>query len=286
MKYPFIESHVPEFPVSLLCRVMGVAVAGYYAWRRRSPSQRQVRREELIEQIRRVHVRSRGTYGSPRVHRELRAQGVAVCENTVAKVMKQASIRSRTRRRFIVRTTDSNHDYPVADNLLDRNFCPAGMNQVWASDLTYIPTDQGWLYLAVVMDLGSRRIVGWSMADHLRADLTCDALRMAITQRRPSAGLLHHSDRGVQYACRKYRSLLERHGMTCSMSRRGNCYDNAPAESFFGTLKREWVHHHRYATHQQARASIFEFIEVFYNRQRRHSAIGFVCPDAFEAGLN
>jgi putative transposase len=286
MRYRFIQDHSGEFPVRLMCQVLAVVVAGYYAWRQRKPSQHQVRRLQLLKQIRDVHEQSHGTYGSPRTHRELLACGVSVCENTVAKVMKQEQIRAKTKRRFVPATTDSDHDHPVAENLLDRQFNPPALDQVWAADLTYIPTDQGWLYLAVVMDLCSRRIVGWALADHLRADLTCDALEIAIIRRRPSGGLLHHSDRGVQYACRQYQSLLAEHDMTCSMSRKGNCYDNAPVESFFGTLKRERVHHERYATHEQARASIFQFIEVFYNRQRRHSAIGYLSPDSFEAGLN
>jgi putative transposase len=286
MRYRFIHNHTRQFPVRLMCQVLAVVVAGYYAWRQRKPAQRAVRRLQLIEQIRDVHEQSHGTYGSPRTHRELVARGVTVCENTVAKVMKQEQIRSKVKRRFVGATTDSNHDHPVADNLLDRNFQPAQLDQVWAADLTYIPTEQGWLYLAVVMDLCSRRIVGWAMADHLRADLTCDALHMAIERRRPGPNLLHHSDRGVQYACRQYQALLAEQVMTCSMSRKGNCYDNAPVESFFGTLKRELVHHERYATHEQAKASIFEFIEMFYNRRRRHSAIGYQSPESFEAGLN
>jgi putative transposase len=286
MRYPFIQRHTHQFPVRLMCQVLAVIPAGYYAWRQRKPSPRAVKRLHLAEQIRDVHEQSHGVYGSPRVHRELVARGVQVCENTVARVMKREQIRSKVKRKFRPATTDSGHGHPVADNLLDRRFGPQRLDGVWASDLTYIPSDQGWLYLAVVMDLCSRKIVGYALADHLRAELTCDTLRQAIDRRRPGRGLLHHSDRGVQYACRQYQDLLAAHHMTCSMSRKGNCYDNAPVESFFGTLKRELVHHHRWATREQAKAAIVAFIEVFYNRQRRHSAIGYQSPDSFEAGLN
>jgi putative transposase len=216
--------------------------------------------------------------------------GVKVCRNTVAKLMKKAGIASKVRRRFAVRTTDSRHDHPVAVNVLERRFDVDAWqkpDQAWCTDITCVwTTDQGWLYLAAVMDLCSRRIVGWAMADHLRAELCLDALGMALEQRRPGQGLLHHSDRGVQYACEAYQSLLEERGITCSMSGVGNCYDNAAMESFFGTLKTELVYHERYATHEQARRSIFEYVEVFYNRQRRHSALGYRSPVAFEAVRN
>lgn len=285
MRYRFIEDNAGCFAVRTMCRVLKVKAAGYYAWLGRKPTLRALKRLELIEQIRGVHQESRGIYGSPRVHRELLDRGVKVCENTVAKVMKQQQIRSKIKRRFVV-TTDSAHALAPAENLLDRQFDVALPDRVWCSDITFVPTDEGWLFVALVMDLCSRRIVGWAMADHLRSALTCDALRMALRRRRPGAGLLHHSDRGVQYACDAYQDLLKEHGMICSMSRRGDCYDNAPMESLMGTLKRELVHHERYATHEQARQSIFEFIEVFYNRRRRHSAIGYVSPESFEASLN
>ena len=209
-----------------------------------------------------------------------------VSEDTVAKYMRQAGIAARSRRRFRVRTTDSGHDNPVADNVLARQFAAPAPDATWCCDITYVPTGEGWLYLAAVLDLCSRRVVGWAMADHLRAELCLDALSMAVERRRPGPGLLHHSDRGVQYACDAYRALLARHGMTASMSRRGDCHDNAVMESFFGTLKTELVHHERYATREQARRSIFEYVEVFYNRRRRHSAIGYVSPDQFEAAFN
>ena len=285
MRYRFIQDNAKRFAVRTMCRVLAVRAAGYYAWLQRKPTLRQHRRLELIERIRVVHEQSRGTYGSPRVHRELVATGVAVCENTVAKVMKQQQIRSKTGRRFVI-TTDSDHAHAPARNLLDRQFDVPLPNQVWCADITFVPTRQGWLFLALVMDLCSRKIVGWSMADHLRSELTCDALQMALRRRRPGHGLLHHSDRGVQYACAAYQDLLAEHDITCSMSRRGDCYDNAPMESFISTLKRELVHHEDYATREQARQSIFQFIEMFYNRRRRHSAIGFISPESFEASLN
>jgi transposase InsO family protein len=266
--------------------MLQVSRSGFYAWRDRPPSERQNRHQELLEQIRQVHANSRCTYGSPRVHAELADRRVKVCVNTVAKLMQQAQIRSRVLRRFMVRTTDSAHDYAVMPNRLDRQFTAEKPDQKWCGDITYVPTEQGFLYLAVVMDLFSRKIVGWSMADHLRTELCLDAIQMALQARMPGAGLLHHSDRGVQYASDEYRRLLESKGIQMSMSRAGNCYDNAAMESFIGTLKTELIYHQNYATHQEARRSIFEYIECWYNRRRRHSAIGYKSPEAFEAGLN
>jgi transposase InsO family protein len=270
-----------------MCQILQVARGGYYAWRKRrdrvSPSRQ--RREKLLEMIQQAHQQSRGLYGSPRIHRKLVSQGQKVCENTVARLMKQRNIRSRIKRRFRVRTTDSNHAHPVADNVLDRNFKQKQPDTAWASDMTYIPTDQGWMYLAAVIDLCSRKIVGWAMADHLKSQLAIEALDMAIVRRKPDPGLLHHSDRGVQYACGDYRDRLDEHAMVRSMSARGNCYDNAVMESFFSTLKNELVYHEQYATHEQAKTSIFEYIEVFYNRQRTHSSLGYVSPEQFEAAL-
>jgi putative transposase len=269
-----------------MCDILEVSKSGYYAWQRRPASTLRQRRQELVEQIHQAHRRSRGIYGSPRVTAELQAAGVSVCRNTVARYMREEGVASKIRRRFRVRTTDSRHDHPIAQNLLDRSFTAAGPDHKWCLDITYVPTNQGWLYLAAVIDLFSRKIVGWAMADHLRTELCLEALSMALQQRRPGPGLLHHSDRGVQYACEAYRAFLDRHQIRPSMSRRGNCYDNAVMESFFGTLKTELVYQEQYATRAQARLSIFEYIEVFYNRQRRHSAIGYQSPEAFEAGLN
>lgn len=269
-----------------MCRVLQVSRSGYYAWVDRPPSERQKRRDELVAQIRAAHADSAGTYGSPRVQMELAEQKVDVCVNTVAKLMKAAGIRSVMHRKFVVRTTDSRHDLPVADNVLDRQFQASRPDQKWACDITYVPTAEGFLYLAAVIDLCSRKIVGWSMADHLRTELCSDALQMALRSRRPEAGLLHHSDRGVQYASNDYQRLLQAHGVTVSMSRRGDCYDNAVMESFWGTFKTELVHHREYQTREEARSSIFRYIECWYNRRRRHSAIGYVSPDQFEASLN
>jgi len=286
VKFSFIEEHLPEFPVSAACGALAVSRAGYYARLKRPASTRALRRVELAVKIKAVHQENRSVYGSPRVFQVLKAQGEAVCENTVAAVMRDQEIRAKTKRKFVPRTTDSNHGKPVAENVLDRQFDATSPDRKWVVDITYIPTDQGWLYLAGVLDLCSRKIVGWSMADHLRAELAGDALSMAVTHRCPAAGLLHHSDRGVQYACDDYQHLLRSHGMALSMSGRGDCWDNAVMESFWSSLKNELVSHERYATREQARRSIFEYIEVFYNRKRLHSSIGYQSPEAFEAGLN
>jgi len=269
----------------MLCSILQVSRSGFYAWKSRPPSRRQQREEQLKKKIQAAHQASRALYGSPRIHRELIHQGEKVCRNTVAKLMKRLKIRSRIKRRFRVRTTDSLHLHPVAPNQLQQNFESTRPDQVWAADITYVPTDQGWLYLAAVMDLCSRKIVGWSMADHLKSQLAGDALNMALARRKPKAGLLHHSDRGVQYACGEYRQLLQSHCIQSSMSRSGNCYDNAPIESFFGTLKNELIYHEHYATHEQARQSIFEYVEVYYNRKRSHSSLNYLSPQAFEETL-
>lgn len=274
------------FEVSIMCQVLEVSRSGYYAWVHRPLSDRAQRQAELTERIRQAHDASGGIYGSPRIHADLVEQEIDVCVNTVAKLMKKAEIRSVMHRKFVVRTTDSNHGLPVAPNRLDRDFLASAPNQKWCCDITYIPTEEGFLYLAAVMDLCSRRIVGWSMAEHLRTELCTDALAMAIQSRRPGAGLLHHSDRGCQYASLDYQLLLRSGNMQVSMSRSGDCYDNAAMESFWGTLKTELVHHRQYQTREQARQSIFAYIECWYNRRRRHSAIGYKSPEQFEASLN
>jgi len=286
VKFVWIDQHKDSFDVTCMCRMLKVSRAGFYAWQKRPQSLKSLRKQEVLEEIRKVHASSHGIYGSPRVAEELAEQGVRACVNTVARYMKEAGIRSKIKRRFRVSTTDSRHIFPIAPNLLDRQFEASGPNQKWCCDITYIPTAEGFLYLAAVIDVFSRRIVGWSMADYLRAELCVDALQMAIARRRPGAGLLHHSDRGVQYACQEYRQLLEKHGIVASMSGTGDCYDNALMESFWGTLKREWTHHELYLTRAEARGSVFRFMEVFYNRQRRHSAIGYMSPEQFEASLN
>ncbi len=286
MRFGFIHEHKKEFPVLMMCHILDVSRSGYYRWRDRPLCARAQRRAELVEKIKEVQKHSRGTYGSPRVTAELNEAEVAVCENTVARYMRESGIGVKPRRRFVPQTTDSDHDCPIAPNLLNQDFSAAAPDQKWACDLTYIWTDEGWLYLSVVIDLFSRRIIGWSMSDHLRGEGVAQALSMALARRRPGEGLLHHSDRGVQYACELYRAVLEKHGITRSMSRSGNCYDNAVVESFFGTLKSELVHRERYRTREQATSSVFEWIECWYNRRRRHSSLDYLSPEAFEARVN
>ena len=261
--------------------LMSVSRSGYYAWVRRPTCPRRRRQQERTEKIRRSFDQSRRRYGSPRVTADLRAGGETISRKTVEKLMKQAGLRVRERGRFVPRTTDSRHDHPIAANKLSRQFAAGHPNQKWVCDITYIPTGEGWLYLAAVMDLYSRRIVGYSIGDHLKVDLVADALVMAIRRRKPAAGLLHHSDRGCQYASVDYRRILTAHGIDASMSRRGNCYDNAAMESFFGTLKTELINDADYATREDAWVSLFEWIEVVYNRQRRHSSLGYLSPEAF-----
>ena len=245
-------------------------------------SERAKRRESLTAQIREFHVGHHASYGSPRVFRELRARGDRVNEKTVAKVMREAGIQAKSQRQFRVTTTDSNHTQPVAENILNREFTAQQRNQKWVADMTYIATLEGWLYLAAVIDLFTRKVVGWSMSERIDSRLVVDALEMAVSRELPDAGLVAHSDRGVQYASEHYQDVLTQHDLECSMSRKGNCWDNAPAESFFATLKKELVHHEKYATRAAARVSLFDDIEVFYNRERRHSALGYVSPVAFE----
>ena len=283
MKYAFVRAHRRRWPVQTMCRVLRVSRSGFYGWHKRAPSPRRQRNERLLKKIRVVHQHNRALYGSPRVHRALLIDGESVSRNTVAKLMRQHKIRAKIRKRYVPRTTDSAHQQPLADNLLERDFTAEAGDQKWLADITYVPTDEGWLYLAAVLDCFSRKIVGWSMADHLETDLVADGLHMALQRRRPRAGLLHHSDRGVQYASDDYQQLLRRHGVQASMSGRGDCWDNAMMESFWATLKSELVHQEHYATRQQARQSIFEYIEVFYNRQRLHSSLGYVSPESFEA---
>ena len=282
MRFAFVRDHKVEFPVEVLCEVLKVSRSGYYAWSRRPPSPAALRRGRLVTEIRTAHGESRATYGSPRVYRALKARGVPCCENTVAGLMRAERVRAKARRPFVVRTTDSRHERPVAANTLNRAFYPDRPDAVWTADITYVPTAEGWLYLAVVLDLFSRRVVGWATADHLRSELACDALRMALEHRRPRGELLHHSDRGVQYASEAYARLLAAHGIEPSMSRTGNCWDNAVTESFFSTAKRELTHHESYANREEARRSLFEYIEVFYNRRRLHSTLGYRSPAEYE----
>ena len=259
--------------------------SGYHAWVTRPASPSELRREGLVAAIKEVHAEVKGRYGSPRMTAELNARGYDCTENTVAALMREHGIRAKAPRSF-VRTTDSRHGLPVAANVLGRDFAPPGPNRAWSADITYIPTADGWLYLAVVEDLFSRMIVGWSMGETMTSRLVVDALDMAVRRRLPGAGLVAHSDRGSQYASEHYQQLLGEHGITCSMSRRANCWDNAPVESFFASLKRELVHDERYTTRASARASIFEYIEAFYNRVRLHSSLGYLSPEQFERSHN
>jgi putative transposase len=279
--FSFIEQHKNVWPVSRMCDTLSVSPQGFYAWRARPSSERQQRRDTLLVEIRAVHAEAKQRYGSPRIHAQLKAQGVGCCVNTVAKLMHDNGIRAKTARKFR-NTTDSNHRLPVADNVLDRQFDPKSPNQVWLGDITYIPTREGWLYLAAIEDLYSRMVVGWSMADTMTSRLVVDALELAVARRLPRVGLLAHSDRGSQYASDHYQRLLRQHGIECSMSGVGQCWDNAPMESFFASLKKELVNHEDYQTRTEARASLFEFIEVFYNHQRLHSSLGYVSPTTYE----
>jgi putative transposase len=277
MRFRFVAAERASFPVRMLCRLVGVAASGFYAWLRRGPARREGADRGLRARVGAIFAASRGTYGSPRVHAELRAQGMQVSRRRVARLMREGGL-SATIRRRAPRTTDSRHDHAVAPNLLGRRFAADRPDAVWLADISYLPTGEGWLYLAAIKDLATREIIGWSMADHLRADLACDALLMAIRRRQPPRGLIHHSDRGVQYASEPYQAILARHGLRCSMSRRGNCLDNAPMESFFGSLKNELVHRAAFPTREAAKRAVFEYVESFYNRRRRHSALGFLTP--------
>jgi putative transposase len=282
MRYRVIQEHDRRYPIRLMCRALAVSPAGYYAWRSRPESARTIQTRILLSAIRVLHEESRETYGSPRIWGALREQGHQVGEHRVARLMRQANLQAKTVSKWRV-TTDSAHRLPVAANHLNRQFTVAAPNQVWAGDLTYIWTREGWLYLAILLDLYSRAVVGWAMGARLTEELTQHALQMALHRRQPKPGLLHHSDRGSQYAANADQQRLRAAGIRGSMSRRGNCWDNACVESFFGTLKRELIHHRQYHTREEAKQEIFEYLEVFYNRQRRHSTLGYRSPAEFEA---
>ena len=282
MRYRAIQEHDRRVPIRLMCRALAVSAAGYYAWRDRPESRRSVRNRALLSAIRVIHRESRETYGSPSIWDALIKQGHDVGEHRVARLMRQDGIRAKTIKKWRA-TTQSQHRLPVAANTLNRQFTVESPNRVWAGDITYVWTAEGWLYLAVVLDLYSRAVIGWAMGARLTGDLVQHALTMALQQRTPTRGLLHHSDRGSQYAATSYQQLLATHGITASMSRTGNCWDNACVESFFGTLKRELIYHRQYRTRDEATQDIFEYIEVFYNRLRRHSTLGYDSPAEFEA---
>ena len=282
MKYRFIESHRPLWHLNVMCRILKVSKRGYFCWRDgREPPRRSADRA-LSVKIKAVHDEHRQVYGSPRIHRQLRSEGVLVSRKRVERLMREAGIRVLPRRRF-VRTTDSNHGHPIAPNLLEQDFRASAPNQRWVTDITYISTGEGWLYLAAIIDLFSRRVVGWAMEQHMDRSLVLKALGMALKNRAPAKGLIHHSDRGSQYASEDYRQALTDMGITASMSRRGNCYDNAVIESFWHSLKNELIHRQHLVSRDQAKAMIFDYIEVFYNRTRLHSSLGYLSPEAFEA---
>jgi putative transposase len=269
-----------EYPVEVMARVLGVSRSGFYAWLDRPPSPRALEDERLKVAIAAAHVKTRQTYGATRLQAELKEEGFAVGRDRVARLRRDMGIRCRQKRKFKA-TTNSNHEWPVADNVLEQTFTVQGPDQVWHTDITYLQTGEGWLYLAGVKDQFTCEIVGYAMGERMTQGLTLEALSRAISYRRPAVGLIHHSDRGSQYCALDYRKRLERHGLVASMSRKGNCYDNAPMESFWGSLKNELVHHQRYATRAEAEASIREYIEIFYNRQRRHSRLGNLAPAVF-----
>ncbi len=281
-----IHDHRQHFEVKLMCELLDVSRQGYYDWIDRPPSAAADHREKIVQAIRQAHVESHCRYGSPNIHQDLLEQGLDCCRNTVAKRMREHGIQSIIHRKFRVTTTDSHHDHPVFENRLNRDFAATAPNQKWAADITYIPTNEGPLYLAGVVDLFSRKIIGWSMKDTLHADLCVEALEMAVAQRQPRLPLLHHSDRGCQYAGKQYQDKLAEFTLECSMSRVGNCWDNAVVESLWASLKNELVFQRTFDTRQQAQDAIFEWITVWYNRKRRHSSLGYISPEAFEAQQN
>ena len=280
MKYAWIKKHKRLFPTAVMCRLLSVSTSGYYDSIGRQPCPKQIRRKAIAQAAAVSYFENHRIYGYRKVYDDV-IETIACCEETVRRVMRDIGLYSRIKRKFIV-TTDSEHLLPVAKNLLNRDFTATAPNRKWVADITYIPTRQGWLYLAVVLDLFSRRIVGWSMNDTIDSVLIQDALRMALLYRRPEAGLLHHSDRGVQYAAEGFQELLAANKIVCSMSRKGNCWDNAVVESFFGSLKNEWVQKKIYETLEDAKKDIFNYVEVFYNRKRRHASLGNVSPVVYE----
>jgi len=281
VKYACIDRHRSRYSVHMMCRLLGVSRSGYYAAKTRPESKRSAQDRKLMADIKRIHAMSKGVYGSPRVRAELLDEGRCVGRHKVAKLMRLERLRGCPKRRYRV-TTKQDPRHHTAKNLLEQNFSTTSPNQLWAADITYIPTSQGWLYLAVVIDLYSRKIVGWSMSRWMSRRIVVSALQMAIDARQPTSNLIHHSDRGAQYTSDDFRDELAKNNIECSMSRNGNCYDNAVVESFFGVLKRERVNRTRYRTRDEARADIFDYIEVFYNRKRRHGYLGNISPVDFE----
>jgi len=281
VRFQFIENHRDKWPVTRMCKVLNVSPSGFYAWCGRPVSAREMANRELVKKIETVYYDSYETYGSPRVYHELKAQDVACSENRVARLMRLRGLRAKQVRRY-KSTTKRNKRHPVAPNLLNRDFSADRPDHKWLTDITYIPTQEGWLYLAVILDLYNRGIVGWAMSERMTSALTIRALKMAIRERRPGAGLIHHSDQGSQYTDGTYQALLRDNGIQASMNGVGTWYDNAPMESFFGTLKSELVHHRVYHTREEARPDLFFYIEAFYNRRRRHSSLDYLSPEAYE----
>jgi len=281
MRYQWIKKHRRRYPLVLMCRILQVSTSGFYDWSGRAPSPQQQRRETIAQAAARSHFESHRIYGYRKVWEDLTEQKIACCPETVRRVLRELGLFSRTKRKFVA-TTDSNHSQPVADNLLARDFTATAPNQKWLTDITYIPTQKGWLYLAAVLDVFSRRIVGWSMSERIDTKLVKSALQQATAQRSPAPGLLHHSDRGVQYASEAYQQSLADLEMIGSMSRKGDCWDNAMMESFFGSLKTEWIYGKNYQTPEEAKQDVFQYIELFYNRQRRHASLGYISPAEFE----
>ncbi len=281
MRYQFIDTAKKAYPISLLCQVMQVSRSGYYFWSNRGKSLRQREREQLIPKVKVIHRQSKGSYGARRISEELEAQGESCGRAKAATLMRLAGVTAKQKKKFKA-TTDSKHDFPVAPNLLERNFTVAEPDRVYCSDITYIWTREGWLYLAIVLDLFSRQVVGWSMNNRMTKQLVLDALNMAIWHRRPEAGLIFHSDRGSQYCSHVFQKKLKKHEVLSSMSRKGDCWDNSVAESFFASLKTERVFDSIYNTREEARQDIFDYIEMFYNSKRRHSYLGYLSPKEFE----
>ena len=284
MRFQFIEDRRDRFPVTRMCKVLEVSSSGYYAWRQRPPSAREMANRKLYKKIEAVYNENHGVYGSPRIYRELKEQGVACSENRVARLMRLRGLQAKQSKRF-KSTTKRNRTHPAVPNLLKRDFTAERPDEKWLADITYIATLEGWLYLAAILDLCTRRIVGWAMSERMTSDLTIAALKMALLQRQPDAGLIHHSDQGSQYTDQAYQALLKDHGIRASMNGVGSWYDNAPMESFVGTLKSEWVYHQVYHTRDEAKMDVFYYIESFYNRRRRHSALDYLSPEAYEQFL-
>jgi transposase InsO family protein len=276
-----MEKHYTSYALTEMCVVLDVSISGYRAWKRGgTPDRKWLTDAQMLAIIRAIHAELKGAYGSPRMVRELRLRGFTAGKERVERLMRENDIRARHKRRFKV-TTDSKHAFPVAENLLDRDFTPTAPNQVWTADMTYLWTDEGWLYLAIVLDLFNREVIGWSLKPRMTTDIVTDALMMAWFRRRPEPGVMHHSDRGSQYASHAFQNKLKELGMICSMSRKGNCWDNAPSESWFNSFKNERYHGIHYETHDEMKAASFEYIEVFYNRTRQHSTLGYQSPSQY-----